>query len=68
MRSTGTGPGMIIPLAAEEVSPYQLEWEDFLGWVKHGRKPRVTPEDGLKAVALAEAALKSAKTGQPVKL
>ncbi len=68
MRECGSGPGMIIPLGADEVSPYQLEWEEFLAWVERDKNPRVTPEDGLKAVALAEAALKSAQTGQPVKL
>jgi len=67
-RETGSGPGMIIPLGADSVSPYQLEWVDFLAWARDGRTPRVSPDDGLKAVALAEAALKSAKTGQPVKL
>jgi UDP-N-acetylglucosamine 3-dehydrogenase len=68
MRETSAGPGMVIPMGAEEVSPYQLEWEDFIVWIESGQAPKVAPEDGLRAVAMAEAALKSAKTGQPVKL
>ncbi|MCF6285582.1 MAG: Gfo/Idh/MocA family oxidoreductase [Candidatus Hydrogenedentes bacterium] len=36
--------------------------------MQDNRKPRVTPEDGMIAVKMAEAALKSAKTGKPVKL
>lgn len=67
-RETGKAPGMIVPSSAEVVSPYQLEWEDFLGDIAGKHKPRVTPEDALRAVEIADAALKSAKTKRPVTL
>lgn len=69
VRSTGNGPSMIVPGSPVAESPYQREWEDFIAWVQDKKhKPRVTPEDGLIAVKMAEAALKSSATGQPVKL
>jgi predicted dehydrogenase len=64
----GGAPGMIIPASPVSVSPYQLEWEDFLAWIQTGRSPRATPRDALEAVRMAEAALRSAQTGKPVKL
>ena len=62
----GSGPSTIVPASPVLVSPYQLEWEDFAGWLAGTRKPRVTPEDGRWAVRMALAALESAETGQPV--
>ena len=67
-RATGKGPSMIVPSSAEDISPYQLEWVDFIGWLEGKHKPRVTPRDALRAVEMAEAALKSARTKRPVKL
>lgn len=64
----GGGGGAIVPKSPVAVSPYQLEWEDALAWFQRDRTPRVLPEDALRAVQLAEAALKSAETGQPVKV
>jgi len=64
----GGGPSMIVPASPVAVSPYQLEWEDFLGWINRKHKPRVTPEDALEAVRMVSAALESAKSGRPVKL
>ncbi|MBI4560009.1 MAG: Gfo/Idh/MocA family oxidoreductase [Candidatus Hydrogenedentes bacterium] len=64
----GGTPGMIIPSSPVPVSPYQLEWQDFVGWLEGKHPPRVKPEDGLKAVRMALGALESAKTGRPVKL
>lgn len=67
-REGASGPSMIIPASPVEESPYQLEWEDFLGWIAGRNKPRVTPEDALQAVRMAEAALQSAASGKPVAL
>ena len=64
----GEAPGMIVPSSPVPVSPYQLEWEDFVAWIEGKSKPRVTPDDAVEAVRMALAALKSAKTGKPVKL
>jgi predicted dehydrogenase len=67
MRETKGGvPGMIVPGSPVGVSPYQLEWHDFKGWLDGISQPRVTPEDGVWAVRMALAALESANTGNPV--
>ena len=66
--SAGTGPSMIVPASPEVVSPYQLEWQDFADWIAKDRTPRVTPDDGVRALEIALAAEKSAATGKPVKL
>ena len=67
-RAVATGPNMIVPMSPVEKSPYQSEWEDFTAWLDGTGTPRVTAQDAMAAVAMAEAALKSAKTGQPVAL
>ncbi len=66
--ASGGGPGMIIPASPVTASPYELEWRDFLSWIEGKSCARVTPEDGLAAVRMAVAALKSAETGKPVNL
>jgi len=63
----GKAASMIVPSSPVPVSPYQLEWQDFLAWL-NGGEPRVTPNDGLEAVRLAAAALRSADSGKPVAL
>lgn len=67
-RETEAGPGMIVPASPVDKSPYQLEWEDFVAWLEGRHEPRVTPYDALRAVQMAEAALKSAETQRPVAL
>jgi myo-inositol 2-dehydrogenase/D-chiro-inositol 1-dehydrogenase len=64
--TTGGVPGMIVPASPVAASPYQLEWLDFKGWLDGKHVPRVTPEDGIWAVRMAQAALESAETGKPV--
>ncbi len=69
MRQTaGSGPTMIVPASPVDKTPYQLEWEDFLSVVDGKSQARVTPEDALRVVEIALAALKSADTGKPVRL
>ncbi len=67
-RQTEAGPTMIVPMNPVAVSPYQLEWQDFIDWVEGRSTPRVTANDALRAVEMAEAALKSAAKRQPVTL
>ena len=67
-RQSTAGPTMIVPMNPVAVSPYQLEWQDFLGWIEGGAEPRVTARDALRAVEMVEAALKSAAKRQPVSL
>lgn len=68
MRSDMSGEKTIVLGSPLQKSPYQLEWEDFLGWIQEDRRPRVTPEDGLRAVEMATAAVKSATTGRRISL
>jgi predicted dehydrogenase len=67
MRETEAGaPTMIVPASPVAVSPYQLEWQDFLTWLDGDGGPRVMPKDATWAVRIASAALESAKSGKPV--
>ena len=56
----------VVPSSPVDKSPYQLEWEDFIAHIGGHAPARVTPEDALAALHIAECALKSAKTGAPV--
>jgi predicted dehydrogenase len=67
-REVGVGPSMIVPSSPVDQSPYLLEWEDFRQWLQGKGSPRVTPEDAIWAVRMAEAALQSAREGKPVAL
>ena len=67
-QDSGPAPTMIVLENPVAVSPYQLEWEDFLVWLEGRARVRVTPEDAMEAVRIATAALKSADTGKPVTL
>lgn len=57
-----------LPKTDPAESPYTLELRDFFGAIAGGPQPRVTGTDGVEAVRLAEAALESVRTGQPVDL
>jgi len=46
----------------------QREIDSFVEWVLHGKEPLVTALDGRSAVEIAQAALQSGATGQPVSL
>jgi myo-inositol 2-dehydrogenase / D-chiro-inositol 1-dehydrogenase len=47
---------------------YAVEWDAFVGVVLDGAEIPVTLQDGVSALALAEAATQSVKSGQPVTL
>lgn len=47
---------------------YQAEWSIFVDAVQSGAAMPVTLADGVAALAMAEAATRSVKTGQPVRL
>ncbi len=47
---------------------YRLALDHFAAVVRHGEQPLVTAEDGRRALVLADAALRSARTGQPVRI
>lgn len=48
--------------------PYRAQLADFLDAVRTGRDARVTPEDGVAAVALVDAAYAALTAGRPVLL
>ncbi|MGQ9454394.1 MAG: Gfo/Idh/MocA family protein [Armatimonadota bacterium] len=60
--------GVTVPESPTSKSPYYLELEHLVNCLESGCKPEVTAEDGLEAVRIGEAALKSISTGQPVAL
>jgi myo-inositol 2-dehydrogenase/D-chiro-inositol 1-dehydrogenase len=47
---------------------YRRELDHFIGAVADGTAPLVGGDDGIRALALADAALESHRTGRPVKL
>jgi myo-inositol 2-dehydrogenase/D-chiro-inositol 1-dehydrogenase len=47
---------------------YVRELADFVDAVSTGRAPSITLEDGRRALALADAAVESAKTGRSVRV
>jgi myo-inositol 2-dehydrogenase/D-chiro-inositol 1-dehydrogenase len=49
-------------------SPYTTQLKEFYSALADGKPARVRAADGLAAVQIAEAALESAYTGQPVTL
>jgi predicted dehydrogenase len=60
------GPSTAVPESPLAVTPFQAEIEHFLDCVRHDRQPLVSVDDGVKALELSLAALKSTETGQPV--
>ena len=63
---TFEGDMAVLPVANAE--PLAAEIEAFLDVVRHGGRPVVDVEDGLWAVAIANALLEAAAAGQPVEL
>ena len=63
---SGAREGYLPPASA--VDPYRAQLADFLDAIRTGRDARVTPADGVAAVALVEAAYASLATGHPVLL
>ncbi|WP_449374698.1 Gfo/Idh/MocA family protein [Arthrobacter psychrolactophilus] len=59
-------PGDYLPVQSPQDSPYTLQIADFVAARDSGAPARVTPADGVMAVALAEAAIVSIKTGKTI--
>src|SRR5690606_448619 len=53
---------------ASDVDPYQAQLADFVDAIRTGRDARVTPGDGVAAVALVDAAYASLASGHPIVL
>ncbi|PSN84581.1 hypothetical protein B9Q13_02875 [Candidatus Marsarchaeota G2 archaeon ECH_B_SAG-G16] len=58
--------GKFMPVV-RPTEPLKLELENFVKCVKTNTQPSPSIEDGLKALALAEAAIESSNTGLPVR-
>lgn len=57
-----------LPPMSPQESPYFAEIADFVAALHEGREARVSPADGIEAVAVAEAAYASIASGAPVTL
>lgn len=62
----GVGEGNVTGYKVPRVEPLKAEIEDFIEAVQTNGTPKVTGEDGLRALALAQAMVESGQTGQPV--
>jgi predicted dehydrogenase len=60
--------GEAVPETDPAEDPYFLTLRDFLDAIRNGTPTRVTAADGAAAVRIANAALRSAREGQPVTL
>ena len=60
--------GVPIPESPTTKNPVYQELQHFIDCVETGAKPCITPEDGMRAVEIALAALESIRTGKPVVL
>jgi predicted dehydrogenase len=68
IKSAGDAPDVGLPSSPVSESPYTTQIKEFYATLADGKIPRVSGTDGLAAVQIAEAALESARTNQPVKL
>lgn len=69
LRTGGSdSPDVGLPSSPVSESPYTTQIKEFYAALADGRPARVSATDGLVAVQIAEAALESARTNQPVQL
>jgi len=69
LKSSGSdAPDVGLPSSPVSESPYTTQINEFYAALADGKTARVSPDDGLAAVQIAEAAIQSAHTGQPVTL
>lgn len=61
-------PDVALPSSPVSESPYTTQLKEFYRALADGTPARVSASDGLAAVQIAEAAIQSAHTGQPVRL
>lgn len=55
-----------LPSSVHAESPYTAQLHDYIAAIAEKREARVMPEDGIRAVAVVEAALESLRSGGPV--
>ena len=61
-------PGTALPDSPVAENPWALELSDFVASIQGNRRPRVSAQDGLEAVRIANAVIESSRTGLPVRL
>jgi len=61
-------PDVGLPASPVSESPYTTQIKEFYAALADGRPTRVSATDGLASVQIAEAAIQSAQSGQPVQL
>ncbi|MCE5322273.1 Gfo/Idh/MocA family oxidoreductase [bacterium] len=64
----GETMSITVPESPTLENPYFQELRHFINCLEKGEKPDVLPDDGVEAVKIAEAALRSISSGQPVVL
>jgi predicted dehydrogenase len=69
LKSGGSdAPDVGLPASPVSESPYTTQIKEFYSALKDGKPTRVQATDGLAAVQIAEAAIQSAQSGQPVQM
>ena len=68
LKTENGAPDVGLPSSPVSESPYTTQLKEFYRALTGGEEPRVTAADGFLAVQIAEAALESARSGQPVTL
>jgi predicted dehydrogenase len=69
LKSGGSdAPDVGLPASPVSESPYTTQIKEFYTALRDGKPTRVRAIDGLAAVQIAEAAIQSAQSGQPVQL
>jgi UDP-N-acetylglucosamine 3-dehydrogenase len=64
----GEAMSTTVPESPTIENPYYRELRHFINCLEKGEQPDLTPDDGIEAVKIAEAALRSISSGQPVVL
>ncbi|MCI0521410.1 MAG: Gfo/Idh/MocA family oxidoreductase [Chloroflexi bacterium] len=67
-RLGGDAPDVALPSSPVNESPYTTQIKEFYAALLEGKPVRISAEDGLAAVEIAEAAMQSALSGQAVYL
>lgn len=66
--SAGQADWATVPFAATHGHPVRDELKDFLACVRTGRRPLVDVVEGARTIAVLDAALRSARSGRPVRV
>lgn len=69
LKTSGSdAPDVGLPASPVSESPYTIQIKEFYAALTDGKPTRVSATDGLASVQIAEAAIQSAQSGQPVHL